>query len=927
VDTLAGRTISAGDGLSGGGDLSSNITLSHGNTSDQASVSYSGGTVLSGVGLDEYGHIISFSSVDLDSRYLSAPNGVIAGNAVFEGYTHLFGTGGKLGITLNDGQGNLNLTFNHAGGVPDQDGSACRITTSVDNTTGSMTFQIGDFVFEGISTTLSDILSLTTAGATFHVPLSCTSISGDGSLLNSLNASNITSGTVSRARLPGATTSAPGIVQLSNSLTSTSQSQAATSLAVKTLQDDIDTRVVKSTTISTGAGLVGGGSLFLSREIAHADTSSQQSVTNSNSVVIQSIEVDQFGHVTSLSSVNLDVFAETDSRYLQSTGGTMSGALTAPLYYGALDVSTQGRLSHIQNDGALYRYDGQVYITVDDNFYIRDSSGAANTENYQFHFDTNTGTLTATGGVVATTFSGSGAGLTNLPAGELTGSISSSLLPTGTTSDSGLVQLSDSISESTTLAATPSAVKSVKDSVDTLAGRTISAVGNGLSGGGNLTSNITLSHANTSNQTSVSYTNGMVVSGVGLDEFGHVTSFSSVNLDERYLSASSGVVSGNITVEGTSHLFGTGGKLGITLNDGQGDLNLTFNHAGGVPDQDGSACRITTSVDNASGSMTFQIGDGVFQGVSTTLSDILSLTTTGATFSVPLSCTTISGNGSLLSSLNADNITSGTVSAARLPGAVVDTSPGIVQLSDSLTSDSQTTAATSLAVKTLRNNITSTTISTGGGLSGGGDLGSNITLEHGNTSDQASVSYSGGVVLSGVGLDEFGHVTSLSSVNLDDRYLSSSGLISGDIDISVEGTTHLFGTSGKFGITLNDGQGDLNLTFNHAGGVPDQDGSACRITTSVDNTIGSMTFQVGDGVFEGISTTLSDILSLTTTGATFSVPLSCTTISGDGSLLSSLNADNITSGTVSAARLPGAVVDASPGIVQLSDRCDMSKLI
>ena len=42
--------------------------------------------------------------------------------------------------------------------------------------------------------------------------------------------------------------------------------------------------------------------------------------------------------------------------------------------------------SHINTDGALYRYSGQVYLTVDDNFYIRDSDGST-----RFHLNSNGG--------------------------------------------------------------------------------------------------------------------------------------------------------------------------------------------------------------------------------------------------------------------------------------------------------------------------------------------------------------------------------------------------------------------------------------------------------------------------------------------------------------------------------------------------------
>jgi hypothetical protein len=51
-------------------------------------------------------------------------------------------------------------------------------------------------------------------------------------------------------------------------------------------------------------------------------------------------------------------------------------------------VGAQSRNGHWDTDGAFYRYNGQVYITVDDNLYIRDAKGAN-----QMHFDTNNGRL------------------------------------------------------------------------------------------------------------------------------------------------------------------------------------------------------------------------------------------------------------------------------------------------------------------------------------------------------------------------------------------------------------------------------------------------------------------------------------------------------------------------------------------------------
>jgi len=63
------RTVSAGAGLTGGGALSSNLTLSHGDTSTQASSVNSGTIVLQDILLDTYGHVTGLSTVDLASSF------------------------------------------------------------------------------------------------------------------------------------------------------------------------------------------------------------------------------------------------------------------------------------------------------------------------------------------------------------------------------------------------------------------------------------------------------------------------------------------------------------------------------------------------------------------------------------------------------------------------------------------------------------------------------------------------------------------------------------------------------------------------------------------------------------------------------------------------------------------------------------------
>ena len=51
-------------------------------------------------------------------------------------------------------------------------------------------------------------------------------------------------------------------------------------------------------------------------------------------------------------------------------------------------VNVGNRNTHLETDGSFYRYRGQVYITVDDNLYIRDMNSSI-----KFHFDTNAGII------------------------------------------------------------------------------------------------------------------------------------------------------------------------------------------------------------------------------------------------------------------------------------------------------------------------------------------------------------------------------------------------------------------------------------------------------------------------------------------------------------------------------------------------------
>ncbi len=99
VDSIQGasivqtsRTVTAGSGLTGGGALSSNITISHSDTSSQASVNNSGSTFIQDVTLDTYGHVTALVSADASTalsgvfvpvaRTVTAGTGLTGGGAL-----------------------------------------------------------------------------------------------------------------------------------------------------------------------------------------------------------------------------------------------------------------------------------------------------------------------------------------------------------------------------------------------------------------------------------------------------------------------------------------------------------------------------------------------------------------------------------------------------------------------------------------------------------------------------------------------------------------------------------------------------------------------------------------------------------------------------------------------------------------------------
>jgi len=102
----------------------------------------------------------------------------------------------------------------------------------------------------------------------------------------------------------------------------------------------------------------------------------------------------------------------------------------------------------------------------------------------------------------------------------------------------------------------------------------------------------------------------------------------------------------------------------------------------------------------------------------------------------------------------------------KVGGTAVSASAAELNHTDGVTSNIQTQLSA----------ITSTTISAGNGLTGGGSLASNRTISHSDTSSQGSVDNSGDTVIQDISVDTYGHVTSIGSKTLSIPAAQSTSL-------------------------------------------------------------------------------------------------------------------------------------------------------
>jgi len=137
-------------------------------------------------------------------------------------------------------------------------------------------------------------------------------------------------------KLDGVTASTEEINKL-DGVTATTAELNHTDGVTSNIQTQLNAKASTSTSISAGGGLTGGGSLASNRTISHSDTSSQGSVNNSGTTVVQDISLDTYGHVTSIGSKTISI--PTYALYIGSAANSSAAALSTG-YNSSLSVNS-----------------------------------------------------------------------------------------------------------------------------------------------------------------------------------------------------------------------------------------------------------------------------------------------------------------------------------------------------------------------------------------------------------------------------------------------------------------------------------------------------------------------------------------------------------------------------------------------------------
>ena len=591
-----------------------------------------------------------------------------------------------------------------------------------------------------------------------------------------------------------------------------------------------------NTTYSAGSGLTLSSTTF-----SHSDTSSQGSVNNSGRTYIQDVTLDTYGHVTGLASAT-ETVTNTDTNTTYSAGNGLSlsgttfslGAAWANMPAGIRTNYTLGiQAPNSGYAGFYFQGDGNASNANAGYLLVRGASGSDVYTTQGITLVADLGWLS----LAQRTTSGKGV---RIMSGTST---STERLKITTAGDIQFVN-GNSFTYNGNNVATQAWVSSqgfLTSETGDIQGVTAGA---GLSGGGT-SGTPTLSHADTSSQSSVNGSGRTYIQDITLDTYGHVTGLGTAtetvtNTDTNTTySAGSG-----LSLSSTTFSHSDTSSQSSVNNSGRTyiqDVTLdTYGHVTGL-------ASATETVTNTDTNTTYTAGTG--------------LTLSGTQFSLTNN-TQYLKKLSAGSAANLDTYTdngfrsiSHTGHSKLLLSMNAGGSTGTFQLENHYNGecrvrnkvDSSTWSSWEYLVSTTTGQtaISGTILHTGNLTAGGGLTRSGTTISHNDTSSQGSVNNSGRTYIQDVTLDTYGHVTGLSSATETVTNTDTNTTYSAGSGISLSSTTFSHSDTSSQSSVNNSGRTyiqDVTLdTYGHVTGLS-------SATETVTNTDTNTTYSAGSGL-------------------------------------------------------------------------------
>jgi thiamine phosphate synthase YjbQ (UPF0047 family) len=324
--------VTAGSGLTGGG-ASGSVTVSHADTSTQASVDNSGATVIQDVTLDGFGHVTALGSKTLTAADVGAATA---------SHTHSISQVTGLQTALDNK-------------LDDTQKGAANGLAELDATGKVPSAQLPSYVDDVLEYAAAANFPATGETGKLYVSLDTNDVyrwSGSAYVKVSDAVSSAdqatklaTARTISLSGDVSGSTSFDGSANVSITATVADNSHNHTASNISDFTEAVQDII--------GADVVGSGAISVSYNdttgdttITHVDTSSQASVNNSGATFIQDVTLDTYGHVTGLGSVDV-----------------------TPALIGASDTSHNHTLDSLSNvtvtsntSGEILKWNGSAWI-------------------------------------------------------------------------------------------------------------------------------------------------------------------------------------------------------------------------------------------------------------------------------------------------------------------------------------------------------------------------------------------------------------------------------------------------------------------------------------------------------------------------------------------------------------------------------------